>query len=454
MDGTFTIPCFLDQAGCPVGSRFKLGSNGLPVRTPGNVQEERFTCLVPEGATNGRPLIFGHGLFGTADAVLPLAPLAAAGNFVACATDWSGMSSEDVPNALALSEDLSRFPTLSDRTQQGFLNFLFLGRLMIHPQGLASNAEFTGKIDRQRLFYAGASQGGILGGALTAIAPDFERSALIVPAMNFSLLLTRSTQFTPFRDVLYENYSDPTERALLGSMLQVLWDRSEANGYAWHMTGDPLAGTPRHTVLLHEAFGDHQVANVATEVEARVIGARLRTPALDPGRSLDRRPYYGIKPVPSYPWSGNALVVYDIGPVRGSLGTPAAARRQPAAHDRRRPARPHGLRAAGGGSDLRVPEGRRRVREHVRGQALLRGRLDRPLSGSATDDEARGRPEASRPEPLEVAIAREDEDVDVLGRRDDLVLDAPTARLAPGRPPQARLGFGEQLLRGLLRDRP
>ena len=322
VDGTFTIPCFLDQAGCPVGSRFKLGSSGLPVRTPGNVQEERFTCLVPEGATNGRPLIFGHGLFGTADAVLPLAPLAAAGNFVACATDWSGMSSEDVPNALALSEDLSRFPTLTDRTQQGFLNFLFLGRLMIHPQGLASNSEFTGKINRQRLFYAGASQGGILGGALTAIAPDFERSALIVPAMNFSLLLTRSTQFTPFRDVLYDNYSDPTERALLGSMLQVLWDRSEANGYAWHMTGDPLPGTPRHTVLLHEAFGDHQVANVATEVEARVIGARLRTPALDPGRSLDRRPYYGIKPVPSYPWNGNALVVYDIGPLRGGLGTP------------------------------------------------------------------------------------------------------------------------------------
>ena len=147
VDGTFTIPCFLDQAGCPVGSRFKLGSSGLPVRTPGNVQEERFICLVPEGATNGRPLIFGHGLFGTADAVLPLAPLAAAGNFVACATDWSGMSSEDVPNALALSEDLSRFPTLTDRTQQGFLNFLFLGRLMIHPQGLASNSEFAGKID-------------------------------------------------------------------------------------------------------------------------------------------------------------------------------------------------------------------------------------------------------------------------------------------------------------------
>ena len=112
--------------------------------------------------------------------------------------------------------------------------------------------------------------------------------------MNFSLLLARSTQFGRFADVLYPSYPDQIERQLLMSMVQMLWDRGEANGYAWHMTRDPYPGTPRHTVLLHEAFGDHQVANVATEVEARVIGARLRTPALDPGRSRDRRPFYRI----------------------------------------------------------------------------------------------------------------------------------------------------------------
>jgi hypothetical protein len=76
-------------------------------------------------------------------------------------------------------------------------------------------------------------------------------------------------------------------------------------------------------VLLHEAFGDHQVANVATEVEARVIGARLRAPALDPGRSRDRRPFFRIRRIRDFPWRGSALVVFDIGPPRGNLGTPA-----------------------------------------------------------------------------------------------------------------------------------
>ena len=322
VDGSFTVPCYLNRPGCPPGSRFRLNRRGLPVRSPGNVQEERFICLVPEAGGNGRPLIFGHGLFGGAEAVLGLAPLAAAGNFVACATDWSGMSQEDVQTAFGITEDLSRFPGLPDRTQQGFLNFLFLGRLMVHPQGLASRPEFAGRIDTRRLFYAGASQGGILGGALTAVAPDFERAALIVPAMNFSLLITRATPFAPFQEVLYESYRGGVERALLTSMIQILWDRGEANGYAWHMTRDPYPDTPRHTVLLHEAFGDHQVANVATEVEARVIGARLRTPALDPGRSRDRRPFFRIPRIPSLPWSGNALVVFDIGPQRGDLGTP------------------------------------------------------------------------------------------------------------------------------------
>jgi hypothetical protein len=322
VDGTFTVPCFLNRSGCPPGSRFRLNRRGLPVRRSGNVQVERFICLVPEHGVNGRPLIFGHGLFGGAEAALTLAPLAAASNFVACATDWSGMSNEDVPTAFSITEDLSRFPRLADRTQQGFLNFLFLGRLLVHPQGLASRPEFAGKIDTRRLFYAGASQGGILGGALTAVAPDFQRAALIVPAMNFSLLISRATPFAPFQEVLYESYKGGVERALLTSMIQILWDRSDANGYAWHMTRNPYPNTPRHTVLLHEAFGDHQVANVATEVEARVIGARLRTPALDPGRSRDRRPYYRIRRIPSLPWRGNALVVYDIGPPRGDLGTP------------------------------------------------------------------------------------------------------------------------------------
>ena len=53
-------------------------------------------------------------------------------------------------------------------------------------------------IDTQRLFYDGNSQGGIMGGALTAVAPDFNRAVLGVPGMNYSTLLQRSVDFEPY----------------------------------------------------------------------------------------------------------------------------------------------------------------------------------------------------------------------------------------------------------------
>jgi hypothetical protein len=301
------------------------------VPTPGNVTDASFICNIPRSvtsATPGRLSLYGHGLFGGAAEVNSISRLAIASQHrvVLCASDWIGMSGGDIPNTISILADLSRFPTLADRLQQGFLNFLFLGRAMIHPTGFASSLAFWDAkgplIDTRELYYSGGSQGGIAGGALTAVAPDFTRSVLIVPAMNYSLLLTRSVDFDPFAQVLYPAYPDELTRPLLLSLIQTLWDRGDPDGYAWHMTDDPYPNTPAHTVLLHMAVGDHQVANIATEVEARTIGARIRLPAVDPGRSTEVEPFYGIKPIRRYPYGGSALVVWDIGPLRGSLGTP------------------------------------------------------------------------------------------------------------------------------------
>jgi hypothetical protein len=65
--------------------------------------------------------------------------------------------------------------------------------------------------------------------------------------------------------------------------------------------------------MLFEAFGDHQVTNVATEVEARTIGARLKRPALRAGRSRDVEPFWGIEPFGSLPADGSVLYAWDFG---------------------------------------------------------------------------------------------------------------------------------------------
>ena len=349
VDGQVTVPCYLNQFGCPPGAYMTyLPGTSLPQRIPGNFDLANFECLIPRSAINGsqavpaRPSLYGHGLLGSAGEVSAgnVKSMANEHNFVFCATDWAGFSVTDIPTVVSAIGDLSNFNKIPDHAQQGFLNFMYLGRAMIHPNGFSSDPAFQvngqSVIDGTRLFYDGNSQGGIMGGSLAALAPDCNRAALGVPGMNYSTLLQRSADFDPmYSQFLYPNYPNELERQLIFSLMSTLWDRGEADGYAEHMTYNPYPNTPAHTVLLHEAFGDHQVANVTTEVEARTIGAFLRAPSLDVGRHSDNPAYYDIPHIPSFPWDGSAYVVWDSGsPTPPTTNTPPRAGADPHSHPR------------------------------------------------------------------------------------------------------------------------
>ena len=99
---------------------------------------------LPATAVPARASLYGHGLFGEATEVEAgnVEAMANEHNFVFCATDWSGMSTQDLPNIGTILGDLSNFSSLPDRAQQGFVNFQYLGRLMIHPQGFNGDPAF------------------------------------------------------------------------------------------------------------------------------------------------------------------------------------------------------------------------------------------------------------------------------------------------------------------------
>jgi hypothetical protein len=336
--GTFTVPCYL-QPSCAAGGRFQLGPDGLPARN--GDWTANFDCIVPRSAVDGtsapaRPAIYGHGLFGRASEVFNSGiqqQLAQTYGFTLCATDEIGMSNSDVVNtATHILPDLSNFPELADRLQQGLLDEIFLGRLMVQPDGFLSNPNFHSNkalggspvIDDTELYYEGSSQGGIMGGALTAVDPDFTRSVLNVPAMNYSVLLPRSVDYDPFAAILDAAYADELAHPLLLSLIQMLWDRGEPNGYAHRMTQNPLPGTPAHTVLMNVALGDHQVTNFQSDVEARTIGASTHVPIIDPGRWPDYDILWNVPAITSYPFDGSAIVYGDIGPIRPNPTPPPA----------------------------------------------------------------------------------------------------------------------------------
>jgi hypothetical protein len=328
VSGTFEVPNYLTGSGGPgalLNNGNGPGSSPIPARN--GTYTARFICTIPTsaigadgGANPTRMMLYGHGLLGSArEALGASSRYARVTNTTTCATWWIGMSEEDIGVVLQALGDMSAFRSLPDRLQQSMLNFLFLGRLMKHPGGFSSDPAFqapdgTPLLDQRNLTFNGVSQGGILGGALTAVAQDWTRSFLGVPAMNYSTLLDRSVDFDPFSLVFDPNYPDWVDRQLAILLAQMLWDRGENDGYAQHLTDNPYRRTPIHRVMLYEAFGDHQVANVATEVMARTIGAELRVPALAPGRSPDVRPFWGIDTTRRLPDShGSYLVVWDFG---------------------------------------------------------------------------------------------------------------------------------------------
>ena len=347
------VPCYLNNGDCNPGGTFNFQSNGDVNATPTGTADDpnaepfgvRFECVIPNSAVSGTAVnrtqsgIFGHGLLGNfrqVNDMIRFTPSEAnVSNTTWCATNWAGFSSDDLGTVLSVLSNLSNFPKLSDRMVQGFVNMIYLGRAMVHAAGFDSDPSRAFELDpdgpsgnapvpvidpAQGLYWEGISQGAIMGGALTALEPDLTQSVLNVVGMYYSNLLSRSTDFAQYAELpnlgIYDNYPNQLERPLLLSLMQLLWDRGEANGYAHHMTDDPLPNTPPHNVLLQLAYGDHQVTNVAAEVEARTIGARVETPALDPGRHWDVNPFLGIPAISSYPFSGPAaMIYYDGGPL-------------------------------------------------------------------------------------------------------------------------------------------
>ncbi len=345
------VPCYLNSADCASGGFFEFNSNGELIWDEDSTMDVPFLCTIPRsivsnGVSNnevapGGSGVYGHGLLGLLNQVRSGGSTREVGNknnSVWCGANWDGFSQLDLGVIISSLGNMSNFNKAVDRMQQGFVNFMMIQRAMIHPQGFVTDDALkmthngtdpvdnpgTPAIDTSdgedtRGYYMGISQGGIMGGALTALSPDVDRGVLGVPGINYSTLLRRSVDSDEYFKLpglgLYANYPDQASRPLLLSLMQLLWDRGEGNGYAEAMTDNPLPNTPPHEVLLRLALGDHQVSNFTAEVEARTIGAVRYAPTLLPSRGWDLD-YEALPPVSEFPTTAgeSIMVYYDGGP--------------------------------------------------------------------------------------------------------------------------------------------
>jgi hypothetical protein len=143
----------------------------------------------------------------------------------------------------------------------------------------------------------------------------------------------RSVDFGGFLLLIRGIYRDPIDVQLAFDLVQLLWDRTEPDGYIPYINNDMLPGTPQHQVLIDVAIGDHQVTPLGAHFIARTVGAQnLQT--------LNRE-IYGV-PDAASGFSGSGMVEWSFGlppapitDVQMTLGTdPHGLLRQiPAAQD-------------------------------------------------------------------------------------------------------------------------
>lgn len=299
-------PLYTEQDG--PSTLLTRGADGMPVRNGETTfgVTVRIPCSVLADPGPARILQYGHGLLGSRDEVRTgwLAGLADDAGWILAATDWTGMSEDDIASIISMAaDDPSRFAIVPERSMQGLVQQLLVVPLLRGP--IREDPALTGPggeilLHDTLVDYYGNSQGAIMGGALVALSPEFGRGVLGVSGTNYGLTLTRSHDFELYFLVFKQAFRDERDIALIvQGMLQQVWDPAEGAGYLHAMSRDPLPGTPPHDILIHTAIGDTQVTTIGGQLQARAYGAKLVEPAA--------RDVFGVEEAPPG-FTGSALV--------------------------------------------------------------------------------------------------------------------------------------------------
>lgn len=270
---------------------FQLDDGGLPL-VNGDA-EAFFTLAVPMSlqgaAANSAPLlVFGHGIFSA-----PANYIAAPGDpngaqellnrlgAVGIGTEWRGLTARDRPDSIRAATNLSQFPLITDKLQQGVANQAVMARLLKtafvdHEIVAGDNGPL---LDPERALYYGISLGGIEGAVLLAVSEVLQFAALHVPGSMWATMLERSANWEPFEGFVLDVSPVAADRQMLYAATQLLWDPIDP---ALHT--EALA---ERSALWSVSIGDEQVPNFTAEALARGVGVPVLGPTTQPVWGLD-----------------------------------------------------------------------------------------------------------------------------------------------------------------------
>jgi hypothetical protein len=190
-------------------------------------------------------------------------------------------------------------------------------------------------IDPARVYYYGASLGGIMGHVYMAYETDLEVGIIGVPGANWSMLFERSLAWPPLRTTMQNAYREPFIYALNQALMGAFWDRYDPITTApWSTVGSTALGITPKQIFAYSAVADSLVNRHSTEMMVRTMGIPITSPSIytpfgmiaDGGPMSSGFTIYDEHPKPVPP-AGNVAPTEDNG-THGGVHERAAVQRQ------------------------------------------------------------------------------------------------------------------------------
>lgn len=278
--GTFEVPSVLTG----MGDRFALlerDERGAP-KLNGRLALP-FRALVPRsvlaGTGTARTMIFGHGFFGTADEAEggAVARVADQSGSVVFATDWVGMSNDDIESvSTRITREPEKLAAFAERTVQGVVDIGLLRRTigagLAELPALRRSGESAPLYDPARVAYFGISQGHLLGGVALALDPGFDRAVLHVGGGAVGQIMLRSENFALFLALIGQRVPDALARRRVVALAVAPLDRIDPSAFAEELRAKVSPSGSGMPLLLQNGLGDTNVPHFAAIHHARALG--------------------------------------------------------------------------------------------------------------------------------------------------------------------------------------
>jgi hypothetical protein len=267
--------------------------------------------MIPACAASGNKagiLIYGHGIFGGLPEVRNgeyVRDLAQDGCLIVAGTRWTGMSNDDIPDALLALNDLNKGWGYGERIFQGIVNTIALEQLLGGKLASELFVDDQGRsiVDTSRLYFLGVSMGHVLGSTFMAYDPVIARGVLHVGGANWALMFERANSWAAYGLPIKSSYDTLLDAVIMEQILQMALSPVDGATTA----GLSVPGTPAKHLLVQTSLDDASVPNVASYYHARSLG-------LDVLSTSVVVPHGMSAPVPSS--TAGALVVVDEKPPR------------------------------------------------------------------------------------------------------------------------------------------